>query len=67
MKAIKIIVVLIVVGTFINWARSGADWPLPQALPFLSGQPISALYEVAGLVMIGIGLWGLGRLRSGND
>ncbi len=72
MSAIKIILVLIVICSLINWVRAhGGDWPIPKVFPLLSGQRPSALYTTAGTILLLIFIWGLGRLarlgRSEED
>ena len=66
MKAAKIAAVLLVVCLLINGVRQGADFPIGRVLPFCSGD-VAPLFEVGGLVMLGLLFWGLRRLYRSAD
>jgi len=70
MKAAKIVLIIIVVGLLIHAIKGEATWPLPRVLPFSNGPASNWFYEVAGVIMICIAIWGicrLGRARSDHD
>ena len=62
MKAVKIVLVLILIAALINAVRLGQSFPLPHVFPFLGGMAPSQ-YDLAGIAMLLITLWGLARLR----
>lgn len=64
MKAVKVALVVIAVFAVINWIRadSRGDWSLPQVLPLLGGHRPS-IYDLAGLVMLGLAARALAKLR----
>ena len=67
MKAAKITVIIILCMLIICWVR-GSFWtaPLPQILPFCSGEVDAS--EFALVAMVGLFIWGLLRLkRHGAD
>ena len=61
MKAAKIAVLLVVIIVLINWCRGDFDFALPMILPLLGGKEPS-FYDVAGAIVIIIGIIGLLRL-----
>lgn len=63
MKAAKVVLILILIAVLINAVRLGDDFPLPYVFPGLGGMPPSQ-YDLAGIAMILITLWGLARLRQ---
>jgi hypothetical protein len=62
MKVTKIVLVVVVAWIVINAVSRGYDFKLPMVLPFMGGKGKPYFYEVAGVVMILIMLWGLRRL-----
>ena len=63
----QIIVLLVITCAVINWMRVGHfSGPLPRVLPFLGGDKIS-LHDVAGIICVGIAIWGLMRLFRNRD
>ena len=66
MKAIKITIILLVTFTVLAFIRRGADFHIAKILPFCDGEPVS-LFSWAGLIMAGLFLWGLARLRRRDD
>ncbi len=65
MKAAKITIWIIVVMSLINWSRGDLDHKLPTVLPFMHGDPFS-IYDVAGLIALGICLACLMRLSRNH-
>ena len=61
MKAAKITILLIVIIVVINWCRGEFDFALPMVLPLLGGKKPS-FYDVAGAIVIVIGILGMLRL-----
>ena len=66
MRAIKITIVLLITFVVLGFIRAGADFHIARILPFCDGEPVG-MYAWAGLVMAGIFLWGLARLRRRKD
>jgi hypothetical protein len=68
MKIVKIILILLVVSAAINFVRGDHRFPLPQVLPFCGGHEASILYDlICGFGLIGLGIWGLNRLKHRNS
>ncbi len=67
MRTIKIAVILLIGGGIYRFVTSGQSFHIAKTLPFCSGNPVNGIYEVAGLVMIGLFLWGLYRLNRKNE
>ena len=67
MKLIRIAVVLLVAGTVLLFVTGGKIFHIAKALPFCSGNPIDWSYELGGLVLLGLFLWGLYRIRRNNN
>ena len=64
MKAAKIVVVILLVGGLICWARHGHEvGHIARSLPFCGGHK-PGLYDLGGLALLGLALWGLSRLRN---
>ena len=64
MKAAKITVIAVLVLAFIAWVKGNARFDhIVQVIPFLGGHR-PGIYDLAGIVMILITIWGLCRLRS---
>ena len=66
-KVIQIILIILVGAGLINFVRSGKTFPLAGSLPFCDGMPINIQYAVAGVVMLCILVWGIGRLNRKDD
>lgn len=63
MKYIQCTVVIVIACSVINWIRRDADIAaLTGVLPMMDGEPVNALYAAAGVAMLLIFAWGLGRL-----
>jgi hypothetical protein len=58
----KIIAVLIVAGTLVNFLREGRNFPLPQVLPLSGGDSPEGMYTLGGIIAVLIILWGLSRI-----
>lgn len=63
MKAVKIVMVLVVVFGVMNWMRHGSTVPFMSTLPLVSGPGKPPLYTVAGLAMLAIAAWGISRMN----
>ena len=63
MKAIKITLILLVAGCILAFVKSAEVFHIAKALPFCSGNPIEWDYDLGGVAMIVLFLWGLHRLR----
>jgi hypothetical protein len=60
-KAVKITILLIIIIVLINWCRGDFDFALPMILPLLGGKK-PGIYDVAGAIVLIIGILGLLRL-----
>ena len=65
MRALKITIVLLITLTVIAFIRAGDNFHIARVLPFCDGD--INLYDWAGLIMAGIFLWGLYRLRRRRE
>lgn len=69
MRALHIVslvwLVLSIAG-LINFVRAGRDFHIAQILPFCGGKPVNGEYAVAGIIMLGLILWGIGRINRNN-
>jgi len=68
MRAAAAVAVVILTMAVIRWIRSGDDFPLGRALPFMSGKS-DPLYDFGSLAMVLIFIWGLVRMsrNHGDD
>ena len=66
MKALKILLVILFAALAINFARDGVNFHIVKSIPFLGGDPISN-FDLAGIVLIGLLIWGIGRLNRNNN
>ena len=66
MKTIRITLILLCAIFFYGFVTSGHAFPIAQVLPFCDGEPVGP-YHWAGLVMIGIFIWGLNRNKHNRD
>ena len=61
MNVVKIVLVIVFVASIMSWARDGEPGVHPaKLLPFLHGE--ATKYDVAGIILSGLFLWGLARL-----
>ena len=68
MSAAKILVVILIVGSVMLWAQPrGGAIPVIRCLPLLGGYAPSVCYDGAGLVLVGLGIWGWSRLGRRSD
>ncbi len=69
MRVASICVIIILAASAINAIRGLAgQFPLPQVLPGCGGSERPMLYQLGGIAMFGLLLWGLGRVsRLGED
>ena len=63
MRVIKITLILLVASSVFAFVKSGMVFHIAKVLPFCSGNPIVWSYEIGGLVIIGLFIWGLRRLN----
>jgi hypothetical protein len=66
MREAKIVLVIILIAVLINAVRGDFRYHLLHTFPFLGRQP-PGMYDVAGVAMILIALWGLARLNRIRD
>jgi len=68
MRIIKITLCLLIAAGVLAFVKSGRVFHIAKVLPFCSGSPIRWPYELGGLAIIGLFIWGLARLnRNSND
>ena len=63
MKTLKILVILVVFSGLISAVRLGDDFALVQVFPFMGGYRPDK-YDVGGIAMLLITLWGFARLKK---
>ncbi len=66
MKLIQLTVILLIAAAVFSFMTNGEIFHLSRVLPFCSGRGIETPYEIGGLVMLGLFLWGLYRLKRNN-
>ena len=67
MKTVTVVVLLVITCAVINYMRAGHySGPLPRVLPFFGGDKPS-FHDIAGIICIGIAVWGLTRLFRNRD
>jgi len=65
---IAMICVVIILGTSaINALREGEQFPLSQVLPGCGGPDRPLVYQLGGVAVLGLLLWGLGRVFGKGD
>ena len=59
----KILLVLLVSLAVLGWLRADGsyDFDIRSIIPFMRGSEVG-LHDWGGLILIGLGVWGLGRL-----
>ena len=62
MREAKIVLILILFATLIHAVREDGGFRLLQVIPFMGGRRPGE-YDLAGVAMVLISLWGLGRLN----
>ena len=64
MRAVKCVLLLLAGFSLMNWIRGGTRFHPAETLPFLGGghRP-NALYEIAGIYLCAITVWGVMRLQ----
>lgn len=67
MKAVKITIILLIAAGVWGFITNDSFFHIAKALPFCHGKDINPLYEVAGLVIVGLFFWGLYRLNRNKD
>jgi len=67
MKAAKITVILVIIVSLMLWCRSDYDiGHIARVLPFSSGNH-PGLYDVAAIVLIGLAISGLARMKRSSS
>ena len=66
MRAAAAVLIIVLVGCFINFLRAGAEFPIVRCLPFAGGHK-PGIYDAAAFVLLFMVPWGLGRLRERDD
>ena len=66
MRVIKVILILLIASSVFAFVKSGMTFHIAKVLPFCSGNPIERNYELGGLVIIGLFIWGMYRLNRNN-
>ncbi|MFC1793677.1 hypothetical protein ACFL3Q_08845 [Planctomycetota bacterium] len=67
MKVTKVVLAIVIGMLLIKTVSSEYDFKLPMVLPFMGGSK-PGIYEIGGIVVILIAIWGIGRLgRSDGD
>jgi len=66
MKLIQLTLIFLIAAAVFLFITEGEIIHLSRVLPFCSGHGIETPYEIGGLVMLGLFLWGLYRLKRNN-
>jgi hypothetical protein len=68
MKLIQVTLIVLTAVLLFLYVNEGRIYHIARTLPFNSRGPIERSYEVGGLALLGLFLWGLYRLRrNGRD
>ena len=63
MKLIQTTIIILVAAAVWLFVTDGNVFHISRILPFCSGDDIEWGYEAGGLIIVGLFLWGLHRLR----
>ena len=66
MRLIQLTLILLIAAAVFLFVTNGEIFHISRVLPLCSGNRIDTPYEVGGLVMLGLFLWGLYRLNRNN-
>ena len=66
MRLILTVLILLVASSVFIFFTGGKVFHIARVLPFCSGNPIQWSYELGGLAMLVLFIWGLHRLRRNN-
>lgn len=66
MRIIKVTLILLIASSVFAFVKSGNSFHIAKVLPFCSGNPIRSGYELGGLAIISLFIWGLYRLNRNN-
>jgi len=66
MRLIQLTLIVLIAVAVFSFITNGQIFHLSRVLPFCSGGGIDTPYEIGGLVMLGLFLWGLYRLKRNN-
>ena len=64
-KTFKITLIVLIAATVIIWLRDGQEFSLPELVPIFGGHELSR-YDLGGLILIVIMVWGYARLKRMN-
>jgi hypothetical protein len=68
MKLIQITLIILIALVVFLYVNEGRIYHIARTLPFNSHGPMERDYELAGIVLLGLFLWGLyRRRRNGPD
>ena len=63
MKAIRLCLIIVISAVVINFLRSGRLFHIAKTLPFSNAPEKVGIYDLAGVVMLIICIWGFYRLK----
>ena len=66
MKLIKIALIVLVGASVYSFVTSGERFHIAKTLPFCNGRQVHGAYEIGGLILLGLFIWGLCRLSRNN-
>lgn len=61
MKAVKIVLILLIISSLIIWVRGGDGFDIRRVLPLVNDKGVA--YQWGGVAAVGLLLWGLARLK----
>lgn len=67
MKKIQAVLLMLIIAGLINFVRAGRNFHIAKSLPFCDGEPVNGEYAVAGVILLGLVLWGIGRINRNNQ
>ena len=63
MKAIRLCLIVLIAAVVINFLRDGRTFHIAKSLPFSNAPERVGVYDLAGVVMLVICIWGFYRLK----
>ena len=67
MRAIKVILIILVISIVINFIKSDHTFHIAKSLPFSNSQERIDKYDWAGVAALGIIAWGIYRLNRKHE